>query len=194
MILSIAQCVWIPHQRLFEFAFFLPLKAESGGLGRYKRWAYLHHIYCRVKNRTTRRYKSYTLIEMCECVDLFGGWFLILNIFGTPSIMTLLYLVDGRWYIFGEHGLQRRTCLFFLNGDLDLPLIYLIGPLSILCSLASFFFRMTEVAHVSFWCKEFWLERCHDEGQGVNFWDNVCATLRVSVGNFIWWMGAQLSG
>ena len=157
MILSIAQCVWIPHQRLFEFAFFLPLKVESGVLGRYKLWAYLHHIYCQVKNRTTRRYKSYTLIEMCKCVD-FERWFLILNVFGIPSIMTLLYLVDGRLYIyiyfFGEHGLQRRTYLFvFFERGSWFPVDFIwLDPCPFLCPLA--FFRIKEIAHISFWCME----------------------------------------
>ena len=131
-------------------------------------------------------------VQVC---GFFGRWFLILNVFGTPSIMTFLYLVDGRWYIFGEHGLQKkRTCLFvFFERGSWFPIDLFDWTLVHFVLLGIFFFRMTEVAHVFFWCKEFWLERCHDEGQGVNFWDKVCATLRVSVGNFIWWVYVNLN-
>jgi hypothetical protein len=103
--------------------------------------AYLHHIFCYVKNRTTRRYKSYTLIETCKCVEFFIT-FLIINIVGTPWIMNLSF----EWMPFGKYGLSLfLSFLFsfslFLGGQLSTHcFIYLdTCPFFLSCPLAWIF-------------------------------------------------------
>ena len=124
-------------------------KAESGVLGRYESGAYLHHIYCFVKNRTLWRHKSYTLMR---CARVWNNrWFLIWVFF----LYSMYHDFSLYWWMgfLGEHGLLCFLLLFFsffpsffsflffsffLNGDLWFPVMLLLGPLSISCPLALF--------------------------------------------------------
>ena len=59
------------------------------------------------QNQDPRRNKSYTLIKMCECVDIFGGWWMKLLVMNHLSLFSFSFKT---WAIFSSFSPFFLTC------------------------------------------------------------------------------------